>query len=57
MDIISTTGNFFKSRFNLGLFIALVLIAGILIATPEEMEPIDYDEFAVHYFFLPNCPH
>jgi thiol-disulfide isomerase/thioredoxin len=57
-SIASTFRDFFKSRFNTYIVIALVLLgsfAYFLTGTPTEATP--EQGVVVHFFFLPTCPH
>jgi thiol-disulfide isomerase/thioredoxin len=59
IDVKSMVKDFFKVKFNIYLIIILLIIGGIIyFGGVGEETPVDYEgHFAVHYFYLPTCPH
>ena len=56
--IASTIKGFFRSRFNVCLFIALIAIGVIAFAfTGETQTAQSQGELEIHFFYLPTCPH
>jgi len=56
--ILSTIREFFKSRFNIGLVLILILIgtfAFFFIGTSPAAQ--ESEGMTVHFFYLPTCPH
>jgi len=57
MVVGSAVRGFFKKKFNVYLFIALFLLGFALIASEHAIAPVEVEGIALHYFYLPTCPH
>ena len=57
MNPLLLAKQFFKSKFNIALFILLVIIGIALVAVPGQEETPDAEGVTVHFFYLPTCPH
>lgn len=57
MGVVSTIQDFSKSKFNIGLLIALVLIGTFLLIPAQTQETPEQEKLAINYFYLPTCPH
>lgn len=57
MGIVSTVRDFSKSKFNVGLLIALLLLGTFLLIPAQPQETPAQEELAINYFYLPTCPH
>ncbi|MCX8189878.1 MAG: hypothetical protein N3F05_01470 [Candidatus Diapherotrites archaeon] len=55
--MLSSIKSFFGSRFNLVLFLALAMLGTFLLLYQQTSQPTTIEGFAVHYFYLPTCPH
>lgn len=55
MGIGSSLQGFFKSKFNLALVIALVLVGAFLLLSQPASEPVQGEGVVFHYFYLPTC--
>jgi len=54
---LSHIKKFFKSKFNIYLVIALVLIGAFALVFTSEQKISQDDGFSVIFFYLPSCPH
>lgn len=59
--MLSAIKNFFSSKFNIAVFVGLAALGVILLIYPQpHPQPTPFvpvEGFAVHYFYLPTCPH
>jgi glutaredoxin len=56
--IVSTIKDFFKSKFNIYLVLALILIGTFaFFFTGTQTEIQESEGMTVHFFYLPTCPH
>lgn len=55
--MIKIMKKFFRSKFNIGLVIALLILAGLSYFLIEEPSITQENGLAVNFFYLPTCPH